>query len=145
MFRSVIIACVVASVVAFVPAPVARSSMNKLSMSAEFLPGAVAPLGYFDPVGFCKDKSEGECKKIRESELKHGRIAMIAFLGIIVAENFNPLFESKITGPAVFQYQQAEDLVSFFSVQALFGTALVEISNILSGWEGDNDVDTSDD
>ena len=79
-------------------------------------------------------------QKIRESELKHGRVAMVAFLGIMVAESFNPLFEGKITGPAIFQYQQAEDLVSFFSVQALFGTALVEISNILGGWESNSEV-----
>lgn len=65
---------------------------------------------------------------------------MVAFLGIMVAESFNPLFEGKITGPAVFQYQQAEDLVSFFSVQALFGTALVEITNILGGWESDSET-----
>ena len=31
-------------------------------MSAEFLPGALAPLGYFDPLGFCKDKTVGEVK-----------------------------------------------------------------------------------
>ena len=31
-------------------------------MSAEFLPGALAPLGYFDPLGFCKDRTEGEVK-----------------------------------------------------------------------------------
>jgi Chlorophyll A-B binding protein len=79
-------------------------------------------------------------QKIRESELKHGRVAMVAFVGIMVAESFNPLFEGKITGPAIYQYQQAEDLVSFFSVQALFGTALVEISNILSGWESDSET-----
>jgi hypothetical protein len=36
---------------------------------------------------------------------------MIAFAGIMVAESFNPLFEGKISGPAIYQYQQAEDLV----------------------------------
>ena len=72
--------------------------------------------------------------------MKHGRVAMVAFIGIMVAESFNPLFEGKITGPAIYQYQQAEDLVSFFSVQALFGTALVEITNILGGWETAKDT-----
>ena len=37
-------------------------SLMKLSMSAEFLPGALAPLGYFDPLGFSKGKTEGEVK-----------------------------------------------------------------------------------
>jgi hypothetical protein len=143
MFRSVTIACIVATVMGFGPhASVARSSMTRtrLSMSAEFLPGAVAPLGYWDPLGLSKDKGEGDVKIFRESELKHGRVAMIAFLGILVAENFNPLFDNKITGPAIYQYQQAEDLISFFSVQALFGTALVEIMNISKGYESADDT-----
>lgn len=40
--------------------------------------GAVAPLGYFDPLSLSKGKTEGECRKIRESELKHGRVAMVS-------------------------------------------------------------------
>ena len=52
-----------ASVAAFRPASsMSRQSLSKLSMSAEFLPGALAPLGYFDPLGLCKDKTEDEVK-----------------------------------------------------------------------------------
>jgi Chlorophyll A-B binding protein len=74
-------------------------------------------------------------QKIRESELKHGRLAMVAFLGIMVGENFNPLFDGKISGPAIYQFQQADDLNSYFWVAILFGVALVEGQNILTGWE----------
>ena len=64
MFKSLIIASVLAvSALAFGPATtMSRMSTTKLSMSAEFLPGAVAPLGYFDPLGFCAGKTEGEVK-----------------------------------------------------------------------------------
>lgn len=65
---------------------------------------------------------------------------MLAFLGIIVGENFNPLFDGKITGPAIFQFQQADDLVSFFWVGVLFFIALVEGQNILSGWESPSET-----
>lgn len=64
MFRTLVIASIVlASAVAFSPASmIARRSATKISMSAEFLPGALAPLGYFDPLGFCAGKTEGEVK-----------------------------------------------------------------------------------
>ena len=64
MFRTIIfVSALLVSVAAFRPsASMARQAVTKLSMSAEFLPGALAPLGYFDPLGFCKDKTEGEVK-----------------------------------------------------------------------------------
>lgn len=40
--------------------------------------GATAPFGYFDPLGLSKGKDIKTLKKWRESELKHGRIAMLA-------------------------------------------------------------------
>ena len=52
-----------ATAAAFRPvSSMSRQSLTKLSMSAEFLPGALAPLGYFDPLGFSKGKTEGEVK-----------------------------------------------------------------------------------
>ena len=64
MIKTVLlISALVASVAAFRPASsMSRQSLAKLSMSAKFLPGALAPLGYFDPLGFCKDRTEGEVK-----------------------------------------------------------------------------------
>ena len=64
MFRTVLlVSAFMASVVAFRPvSSMSRQSLMKLSMSAEFLPGALAPLGYFDPLGFSKGKTEGEVK-----------------------------------------------------------------------------------
>jgi len=51
------------------------------------LPGAIAPLGYFDPLGFCKDRSLSGVKRFREAEIMHGRVAMMATVGYLVAEN----------------------------------------------------------
>jgi len=33
------------------------------------LPGAIAPLGYFDPLGFCQDRSLEGVKRFREAEI----------------------------------------------------------------------------
>merc|ERR1719188_2372038 len=44
--------------------------------------GAMAPLGYFDPLGFTKTGDEEGFRKMREAELKHGRVAMMASVGL---------------------------------------------------------------
>jgi len=134
MFKTALISALVASVAAFRPMTV-RTASNRLAMSAEELVGSLPPVGYFDPLGLANGKSAGEIKKFREAELKHGRVAMLAFVGILVGESFNPLFDGKITGPAIYQFQQADDLVSFFWVGVLFIIALIEGQNILTGWE----------
>lgn len=46
--------------------------------------GAMPPLGYFDPLGFCKFGDEATFRKYRSAELKHGRVAMMATVGSIV-------------------------------------------------------------
>lgn len=136
MFKTVILATLIASAAAFRAMPAVRTAAStKLSMSAENLPGALPPVGFFDPLGLSNGKTDAEMKKIREAELKHGRVCMVAALGILVGESFNPFFDGKITGPAIYQFQQADDLLSYFWVLVLFGVGLVEGQNILTGWE----------
>ncbi|CAK0902016.1 unnamed protein product [Prorocentrum cordatum] len=43
--------------------------------------GATAPLGFFDPLGFCPLGDEANFRALRFKELKHGRVAMLASLG----------------------------------------------------------------
>lgn len=73
MFKSIAIVSLLSSAAAFSPARVSIRTSSKISMSAEFLPGALAPLGYFDPLSLSAGKTTGEVRKIREAELKHGR------------------------------------------------------------------------
>jgi hypothetical protein len=52
--KSLLIATIATSAVAFGPASLARPTMSRLSMNAEGLAGETGPLGYFDPLGkFC--------------------------------------------------------------------------------------------
>lgn len=67
--------------------------------------GATGPLGFWDPVGFSTDLSEGRLLFYREVELKHGRVCMLAALGILVAEKFHPLFPGAGDLPAYIQFQ----------------------------------------
>jgi len=51
------------------------------------LPGAIAPLGFFDPLGFSKDADLNTAKRLREAEIMHGRVAMMATIGYIIGES----------------------------------------------------------
>mmetsp|Transcript_115903 Transcript_115903/g.247667 ORF Transcript_115903/g.247667 Transcript_115903/m.247667 type:complete len:266 (+) Transcript_115903:76-873(+) len=45
--------------------------------------GAMAPLGYFDPLGFCSEGDQDGFRILRMAELKHGRVAMMASVGLL--------------------------------------------------------------
>jgi len=64
---------------------------EKVLELAKTMPGIVAPTGFFDPWGFSSRCSLGTLLFTREAELKHGRIGMIASLGLIVGEKVSPL------------------------------------------------------
>ena len=93
---------------------------------------ALPPVGFFDPLGLSESKTDAEMKKIREAELKHGRLSMIASLGFLTAEKFNPFFDGKISGPAIYQFQQAGETFSYWA----FATcAVIEGGYILKNWQ----------
>jgi hypothetical protein len=143
MFRLALIVGLAAVASAFRSSMVRNTNVptiRSMKMSAEDLVGSLPPVGYFDPLGLSNGKTAGEIKKIREAELKHGRVAMLAFLGILVGESFNPFFNGQITGPAIYQFQQADDIVPFFWVGVLFVIALIEGQNILVGWESPDET-----
>jgi len=51
------------------------------------LPGAISPLGFFDPLGFTKDADLNTVKRYREAEVMHGRVAMMATVGYLIGES----------------------------------------------------------
>jgi len=51
------------------------------------LPGAISPLGFFDPIGFTNDMELLGVKRFREAEIMHGRVAMMATIGYIIGES----------------------------------------------------------
>jgi hypothetical protein len=69
------------------------------------LPGAIAPAGEFDPLGFSANVDELEMMRLREAELTHGRVGMLAAAGFLVQESFHPLFGYD-NGPAIEQIPQ---------------------------------------
>jgi len=99
------------------------------------LPGAIAPLGEFDPLGFTKDLPVQEIKRYREAEVTHGRVSMLAVLGYLVAEKFHPLFGGSVTGPANTHLGQVQEIAPFFFAFLATSIAIAEFGRSLIGWE----------
>jgi len=94
------------------------------------LAGITAPLGFFDPVGFTTDATEGKIRFYREVELKHGRVGMLAALGFVLAENFHPLFGGDIDVPSYLAFQQTP-LQTFWGA-VVFVIAILETLSVFS-------------
>merc|ERR1711897_15459 len=50
--------------------------------------GVQAPVGFWDPAGYSKDGDADAFRRRRVTEIKHGRVSMIAGIGYIVPEYF---------------------------------------------------------
>merc|ERR1712228_206982 len=48
--------------------------------------GAQAPLGFFDPLGLLDDADQSRFDRLREVEIKHGRVSMLAVVGYLTTE-----------------------------------------------------------
>eukprot|EP00746_Dinoflagellata_sp_MGD_P125245 gnl/MRDRNA2_/MRDRNA2_59978_c0_seq1.p1 gnl/MRDRNA2_/MRDRNA2_59978_c0~~gnl/MRDRNA2_/MRDRNA2_59978_c0_seq1.p1 ORF type:complete len:352 (+),score=62.63 gnl/MRDRNA2_/MRDRNA2_59978_c0_seq1:78-1058(+) len=101
----------------------AASKLNVTDMA-----GIAAPTGLFDPLGFSTDCDTGRLLFYREVELKHGRLAMLASLGILVGENFHPLFGGDIDVPAYVAFQQTPLQKFWLTVLAAIG--VLEIPSV---------------
>jgi len=63
--------------------------------------GAMAPLGFFDPLGFAKVGDKEGFNNLRAAELKHGRVAMMAAVGAVTQHFVKfPGFEKVPAGAA---------------------------------------------
>jgi len=94
------------------------------------MPGATAPLGFFDPAGFTEGASEGKVRFYREVEIKHGRVAMLASLGFLVGENFHPLWGGDVDVPSYIAFQETP-LQPFWPV-VVFLIAVPEIFSVFT-------------
>jgi len=79
-----ILASLVASAAAFAPAQEGRAA-SAIAASSPFSDevGAMAPLGFYDPLGLCADGSKEKFDLLREYELTHGRVSMLAVVGYL--------------------------------------------------------------
>ena len=79
------------------------------------MPGTTLPfVTIFDPYDFAPYASEAQYTFYQEAELKHGRTAMLAVLGIFVAEKFPLFYNGAITGPAITHFEQVSNIFPAF-------------------------------
>jgi hypothetical protein len=113
---------------------------EEVKIRAKDMAGVTGPFGFFDPLGFSTDLPAGKLLFYREVELKHGRVGMLASLGLVVAENFHPLFGGKIDVPSYLAFQQTP--LQKFWPAVLAAVAIPEILQIEAFKEPSNEPDS---
>merc|ERR1712187_1016523 len=107
-----------------------KNASEVVVLKAKDMVGVTAPLGFFDPVGFSTDAAPGNLLFFLEVELKHGRIGMLAALGILVGEQFHPMFGGNIDVPSYIAFQKTP-LVNFWQA-VVAAIAVPEIFSIFT-------------
>ena len=110
------------------------------SFSIDTIPGALEPVGLFDPLGFGAKADEPTLKRYREAELTHGRVSMLAVLGFLVGEAVESktfLFNGEISGPAITHIPQVNPVFWIFLGA---GIARAETERAKIGWKEPKDV-----
>ena len=67
-------------------APASKVATNSALKAFEGELGDQPPIGFWDPLGLVEDGDEKKFDRLRYVELKHGRIAMLAFTGRTVTQ-----------------------------------------------------------
>merc|ERR1719390_8736 len=120
-----------------------RSSVPKApSKKDDFLyglpgTGHLYGLQGFDPLGFATGKSKDGVFRLREAEITHARVAMLACAGFLVQEKIHPLFSGD-GGPAIDQIPKLP--VWVWGVM-LAGIGNAEQFRIAKGWQKFNSPD----
>ena len=79
MKTAAVLATILGSAAAFAPAQQTQTSTALNAFENEL--GVQPPLGFYDPLGLLKNADQERFDRLRYVELKHGRIAQLAFLG----------------------------------------------------------------
>merc|ERR1719261_1692811 len=104
------------------------------AFSVDTIPGALEPVGLFDPLGFAAKADEATLKRYREAELTHGRVAMLATVGFLVGEAVESktfFFNGEVTGPAITHLAQVNPTFWFILT---IGIARAEVERARIGW-----------
>mmetsp|Transcript_21277 Transcript_21277/g.35640 ORF Transcript_21277/g.35640 Transcript_21277/m.35640 type:complete len:202 (+) Transcript_21277:38-643(+) len=140
MFRTLAILASFVSASAFAPAGrVATSSALKMGFESEL--GALPPVGFWDPLGFCENCDEETFNRRRAVELKHGRVCMAAVTGYIVQELWR--FPAALTVDGTLKFSDVPNGVAALGAVPLFGWVQIILSIgywEIKGWQQQSDT-----
>mmetsp|Transcript_58324 Transcript_58324/g.138799 ORF Transcript_58324/g.138799 Transcript_58324/m.138799 type:complete len:198 (+) Transcript_58324:38-631(+) len=80
--KSAIFASLIAAAAAFAPVQQQAATTSLKAFEDEL--GAQPPLGFFDPLGMLNNVSQERFDQLRYTELKHGRVSMLAVVGFLI-------------------------------------------------------------
>jgi len=107
---------------------------SKQAFTVDTIPGALAPMGVWDPLGLADKADEMTLKRYREAEVTHGRVAMLAVLGFLAGEAVEGssfLFDAQVSGPAISHLGQVPPV---FWVLLTIGIGAAEQTRAEKGW-----------
>jgi Chlorophyll A-B binding protein len=110
------------------------------SFTVENIPGALAPVGIFDPLGLAAKADANTLKRYREAELTHGRVAMLATVGFLAGEAVEGksfLWDASVSGPAITHLSQIPFV--FWPILTII-LGRVELDRARIGWVAPEDV-----
>mmetsp|Transcript_57844 Transcript_57844/g.108951 ORF Transcript_57844/g.108951 Transcript_57844/m.108951 type:complete len:219 (-) Transcript_57844:109-765(-) len=84
MFRSTLLALCLGSAAAFAPSARVAPVATVVNGAYDTELGAQVPIGYWDPLNLLESADQATFDRLRFTEIKHGRIAMIAVVGYLV-------------------------------------------------------------
>jgi len=139
MYSALIASLLLSSVAAFAPrsARIVSSSLKMASIFPEnptdLTAGEVSPTGFFDPLNLSQGKDSRTLRQWRVAELKHGRVCMLASVGLLTQELLkNPI---GIDGPAIKHLDLLDEKFPEFGELFILLCAFIEGYDIVTNWE----------
>lgn len=77
-------ALIIGSASAFAPAQTGNAASSTALNAFETELGSQKPLGFWDPIGMLREADQARFDRLRYTEVKHGRVAMLAFIGNLI-------------------------------------------------------------
>ena len=144
MMKTILLAALAGSAAAFAPAQTDMTSTSlKAATDYSNEVGAQAPLGLWDPLNVLNGASQEKFDRLRFVELKHGRVAMLAFLGQITTragihlpgniDFAGPSFDSYPNGMAAIVGENAIPMGGVFQMVFLAGFLELGVMSDITG------------